>query len=53
MRPGYRYQSQYAAAWNNKEVALDASGKTTEANAAFAKTKELRYMDRSYAWQYV
>jgi Flp pilus assembly protein TadD len=32
-----------AAAWNNKGVALEALGKTTEANAAFAKAQELGY----------
>jgi Flp pilus assembly protein TadD len=30
-------------AWNNKGMALDALGKTTEANAAKAKAKELGY----------
>jgi tetratricopeptide (TPR) repeat protein len=29
--------------WYNKGVALEALGKTTEANAAFAKAKELGY----------
>jgi Flp pilus assembly protein TadD len=30
-------------AWNNKGAALEALGKTTEANAAFPKAKELGY----------
>ncbi len=32
-----------AAVWNNKGMALKALGRTTEANAAFAKAKELGY----------
>ena len=33
----------YAAAWNNKGLALNKLGRTTEAEAAFAKAKELGY----------
>ena len=32
-----------AFAWVNKDFALKALGRTTEANAAFAKAKELGY----------
>ncbi len=32
---------QYANAWNNKGVALQALGRTSEADAAFAKAEEL------------
>ena len=34
-----------AAAWYNKGVALDALGKTTEANAAFTEAKEQVYSE--------
>ena len=32
---------QFAEAWYNKGVALKALGRTSESDAAFAKTKEL------------
>ncbi|WP_348303816.1 hypothetical protein [Methanothrix sp.] len=32
---------QYADAWYNKDVALKALGRTSEADAAFAKAEEL------------
>jgi len=32
-----------AVAWNNKGAVLEAVGRTTEADAAFAKAKELGY----------
>ena len=34
---------QLAEAWYNKSIALKALGRTTEANAAFAKAKKLVY----------
>jgi tetratricopeptide (TPR) repeat protein len=34
---------QYVAAWAGKSIVLKALGRTTEANAAFARTKELGY----------
>jgi len=38
-----RQDSKFASAWNNKGVTLKALGRTTEADAAFAKAKELGY----------
>lgn len=38
-----RLDPNLAVAWNNKGKALEALGKTAEANAAFAKAKELGY----------
>ena len=49
MRPSNAYDEAIrldpndVAAWYNKGVALDALGKTTEANAAFTEAKELGY----------
>jgi Flp pilus assembly protein TadD len=34
---------EFAMAWDSKGVALEALGKTTDANAAYAKAKELGY----------
>jgi Flp pilus assembly protein TadD len=34
---------KWAEPWNNKGAALNALGKISEANEAFAKAKELRY----------
>jgi Flp pilus assembly protein TadD len=36
-------EPQYALAWYNKGVALKLLDRTTEADAAFAKAKELGY----------
>lgn len=36
-----RLNPEYAEAWNNKGVALEALGRTSEANAAYAKAREL------------
>jgi tetratricopeptide (TPR) repeat protein len=38
-----RLDPTYSEAWNSKGVALKALGRTTEANDAFAKAKELGY----------
>jgi Flp pilus assembly protein TadD len=40
-----RLDPNYAKAWYNKGVAIEALGKTTEANAAFTNAKELGYTD--------
>jgi Flp pilus assembly protein TadD len=36
-----RLDPSYADAWNNKGLALKALGRTTEADAAFARAREL------------
>jgi Flp pilus assembly protein TadD len=36
-----------ALAWSNKGYALKALGRTTEANSAYAKAKELGYTGQS------
>ena len=40
-----RLDPKLAMAWYNKGVALDALGKTTEANAAFTEAKEQGYSE--------
>ena len=42
---------QLAEAWYNKSIALKALGRTTEANAAFAKAKSWCIADR--VWSYL
>jgi Flp pilus assembly protein TadD len=38
-----RLDPKLAGAWSNIGLALEAIGRTTEANAAFAKARELGY----------
>jgi len=38
-----RLDPNYDAAWNNKGIALKLLGRTTEANAAFAKARGQGY----------
>ena len=38
----FKLDADYAAAWYNKGLAFEALGRTTEADAAFARARELR-----------